>query len=706
MTDDAMAASGDTSKTRVDALNKQKDGISAAKDARMKALDDIKKAEEDALKHSQDMEKKRLDTGKDATRQYYEDKKASLDAELKARRRTLETELKEIRAGIPRNKAEMTKQIAAMDKAYRDYGVKLTGYGNGWSKIVGDTWRHNMAISGAALKSDINWASIGSEISAGLLKGGFGMTPSQFAAWLNGGDAPKGSVFAPTAAYKRTKKQQEDYDLRHQGRHSGGIIGQGSGSRTGYSGSQKQSEVWINALKGEAMLNRKATDAIGEENINALNKGRLPKNTGPWAPGGMGSSAIGAAMIAGAVKNTMSQVLMGLAVRRMQEMEGTGEFIAKAGSAGKYGGISLSQEQLNNAATIMGVGRSMGASERDLTIAIMTAMQESTLRNLKYGDRDSLGLFQQRPSQGWGTPAQVTNPSYAARKFFESLLRVGDRGHMTLTHAAQAVQRSAYPEAYAKWESMARSVVGGTSILGNADVYTGLGRGINLGQYGTAGAGGSWVMPAAGPITSHYGMRVNPVTGAYRLHAGSDIGAGFGAAIHAAKSGRVVSVQTPQQSGGYGNYTIIDHGNGIRTAYAHQSKVLVAPGQVVSAGQTIGKVGSTGNSTGPHLHFEYMKNGQRLNPNAIIPSLNVGGWAMSDGLARLHKDEPVLTKPLGADLKEGINRFANGDGAQYNLTVDFRGAVVSSDLDVERAVEKVLNKRDSKLGRNRKVGSK
>ncbi|NYI03446.1 cell wall-associated NlpC family hydrolase [Allostreptomyces psammosilenae] len=81
-----------------------------------------------------------------------------------------------------------------------------------------------------------------------------------------------------------------------------------------------------------------------------------------------------------------------------------------------------------------------------------TALQESSLRNLSYGDRDSLGLFQQRPSQGWGTAEQIQDPVYASTKFYEGLLAVDGWESMTLTQAAQAVQRSDFPDAYAKWE--------------------------------------------------------------------------------------------------------------------------------------------------------------------------------------------------------------------------------------------------------------
>ncbi|MFO0722193.1 MAG: hypothetical protein U1E65_00335 [Myxococcota bacterium] len=119
------------------------------------------------------------------------------------------------------------------------------------------------------------------------------------------------------------------------------------------------------------------------------------------------------------------------------------------------GGKGLTAEQKRNAKIIIDEGRRAGASDRDIQIALMTAMQESNLRNLRGGDRDSGGLFQQRPSQGWGTRKQITDPHYAAAQFYKHLLRVDDREQMSLAQAAQTVQRSAYPDAYAKWERLA-----------------------------------------------------------------------------------------------------------------------------------------------------------------------------------------------------------------------------------------------------------
>ncbi|UQX02839.1 hypothetical protein [Streptomyces sp. RerS4] len=112
----------------------------------------------------------------------------------------------------------------------------------------------------------------------------------------------------------------------------------------------------------------------------------------------------------------------------------------------------MTPEQAANAATIAAVGLSKGLPDRAVTIALATAMQESGLRNLDHGDRDSLGLFQQRPSQGWGTPQQIMDPVYSAGIFYDRLVEVKGYGRLPLTVAAQRVQLSGFPEAYAKHE--------------------------------------------------------------------------------------------------------------------------------------------------------------------------------------------------------------------------------------------------------------
>ncbi|HEY5222108.1 MAG TPA: LysM peptidoglycan-binding domain-containing protein [Microbacteriaceae bacterium] len=128
----------------------------------------------------------------------------------------------------------------------------------------------------------------------------------------------------------------------------------------------------------------------------------------------------------------------------------------------------LSAEMRSNAQTIIAVGRAEGVDDYGLVIALTAAMQESGLRNLQVGDRDSLGLFQQRPSTGWGTPEQIMDPRFAARSFFggannphpgvtKGLLDFPGWSSMTVSQAAQAVQLSAHPGAYARWEASARA---------------------------------------------------------------------------------------------------------------------------------------------------------------------------------------------------------------------------------------------------------
>lgn len=123
------------------------------------------------------------------------------------------------------------------------------------------------------------------------------------------------------------------------------------------------------------------------------------------------------------------------------------------------GDAAVTDEQRGNAVTIIATGRELAVPERGLWIALATALQESGLRNLDYGDRDSLGLFQQRPSQGWGSPTQVRDPRYAATQFYERLVGVPGWTEMPLWQVAQAVQRSAFPLAYARWEQTAADLL-------------------------------------------------------------------------------------------------------------------------------------------------------------------------------------------------------------------------------------------------------
>ena len=126
---------------------------------------------------------------------------------------------------------------------------------------------------------------------------------------------------------------------------------------------------------------------------------------------------------------------------------------------------------------------------------------------------------------------------------------------------------------------------------------------------------GQLMYPTIGPVTSNFGWRTHPILGTERFHSGIDFGADYGSLVYASARGRVIYADW---YGGYGNAVIIDHGNGMTTLYAHASELYVKDGDVVEKGQPISAVGSTGFSTGPHLHFELRANGEPVDPSAYL----------------------------------------------------------------------------------------
>jgi len=275
----------------------------------------------------------------------------------------------------------------------------------------------------------------------------------------------------------------------------------------------------------------------------------------------------------------------------------------------------LNEDQLANARTVIKVGETLNVPSRGLVVAIAAAMQESGLRNLHYGDRDSQGLFQQRPSAGWGTTGEVTNPSYAARAFFggpqsptnnSGLLDIRSWKSMPVWEAAQRVQRSAFPMAYARHEAFATRAV---------KQLTGTTSGCEPLQ------SGPWLLPisAGYRLTSGFGTRTSPTKGTSEFHTGQDFAVPSGTGARAATDGEVVFTGW---AGGYGNLVRLRHANDVESWYAHLSRISVTVGDKVERGSVIGMTGSTGNSTGPHLHLETRVHG---NPTDPIPWLRTKG---------------------------------------------------------------------------------
>lgn len=294
------------------------------------------------------------------------------------------------------------------------------------------------------------------------------------------------------------------------------------------------------------------------------------------------------------------------------------------------------REQLTNAAYVMQAGKDLGLNVRDQTIGVMTAMGESSLRNIDYGDWEtggvtnpdgsrttSIGLFQQQ--DGWGSRAERLDPYKSSTMFFQAMVtKVPDRGSLEPTIVAHRTQVNADPYHYEKyWQSAVEVVEGLTGVRTGLSSDDGSASGSCNGLLpGTVNANG-WAAPAAGPIASPYGMRLHPIYNEWRLHSGTDLsGGGCDGPIWAAQAGTV----TFRGFDGRGNGTItIDHGGGVQTKYLHQydSGMLVRTGDKVKAGDQIGRVGSSGESSGCHLHFSVLIDGQFVDPEPFMSAVGI-----------------------------------------------------------------------------------
>ncbi|GGQ43475.1 hypothetical protein GCM10010166_09860 [Couchioplanes caeruleus subsp. azureus] len=293
--------------------------------------------------------------------------------------------------------------------------------------------------------------------------------------------------------------------------------------------------------------------------------------------------------------------------------------------------------QMKNAAIIINVGANLKMPPRAWVIAVATAMQESRLTNLghlgKRNDHDSLGLFQQRPSSGWGTPAQVTDPTYAATKFYEKLKTIDGWEKMPLTQAAQRVQISAYPDAYAKHELVATQIVnlladGAANAVGNSLAM------VCASAADIAASG--WTNPFA--VKASDGHKWSVGSG-FRTpqrpdHHGVDLIAGLETPVRSVASGVVSRVMCDETfsgvldcdrpgwpgKGGCGWMVEIRHAGNIMTRYCHLvRRPALKVGQRVAAGQVIAHCGTSGNSSGPHLHFEVHRNNDTSSASAEDP---------------------------------------------------------------------------------------
>lgn len=681
-----QAAAEARTAARIKALEKKNERLEKARD---RELENLQKLEERMRKHLERVQEAR----RQALEQQQADEVAALERSEEADMRSmekrrdyeeamLEQRLELFKSYTARNQKDLERWMNEVGLSYDDFGKDVKAKGEDWSKHFRTELATQIRQAGTEIMNDNIWENVGKGIANKLLSGLGFENLAQFNRFVKTGS--KGGGEGGQGGETET-------------RHEGGMIGTGGGSRGNIPNTYKglhRSEKMVRAQKGEYMINRDATRKnLGL--LEAINKGAdIPMpgeggigNPGYGGPVGMLSGAIAQMFKQGMEKSFQNNYEIGMAKKRARQAQ-AGSY---KGEAGTYGGRQFSAAQMKNAAIIASVGSSMGMSNRDIMIGIMTAIAESGLVNVNYGDRDSLGLFQQRPSMGWGTPAQLTDPEYAARAFFGPLRAHGERNDETPWLAAQHIQRSAFADGsnYRVWWDAAQSIF-----------KSGLDR-------RSGGAGGGYV-PGKGGKTRPIRYAVSS-----GLHGGStagnppavDLAGPTGAPVYAVASGRITSsrdIAGPLASdsyrgdgpyGSFGRMITLQTDGGAHVLYAHLSRRSVSTGQRVAGGSTIGYSGNTGNSSGPHLHF-----GATNGPYAW---LRRGGTVKYDNTpAVLHKGETVLTERLTRKFSDNV---ASGGGSDYNVTIDLRGAYIKEDVDIEKAVNIAIDKRESKVGRKRVV---
>ena len=281
----------------------------------------------------------------------------------------------------------------------------------------------------------------------------------------------------------------------------------------------------------------------------------------------------------------------------------------------------LDDEQMQVAQQIVAAVRAFpGTAEKPhaAVIALATARQESGIRNLDYGDRDSLGAFQQRPSQGWGTPEQVLNVPHATTTFLEHLVLIPGWETRPVTDVAADVQRPAeeYRGLYEQWVPLATRLTEqlwpqAASLMPTtpstcAQPTTNVGRVVYPAPPAFIGTDNrNW-----GGSGSHWSS----------WHTGTDFSVPCGTPVLAATAG-TVEIETDQAWAGTWLVKVVTGPDSVATWYAHMQELDVSPGQHVGAGQQLGEVGARGNATGCHLHFEvHLRNGSIYGPDNVDPS--------------------------------------------------------------------------------------
>jgi murein DD-endopeptidase MepM/ murein hydrolase activator NlpD/chemotaxis protein histidine kinase CheA len=659
-------------------------------DRRRRHLEKMQEQETNALQKSQERQMRALEKREERSMESME-KQRDYEKEL------LDERLELFKAYTARNQKDLERWMRKVGLTYDDFGTDVKAKGESWSKYFERSLAAHSRQAGTEVMNDNRWEDVGKKIGDKLLKGlGFDSL-AQF------------NKFVRTGTRGGGNKGGKGDDTETQ--HAGGIVGSGGSGRGNIPNSYKglhRSEQMVRAQKGEYVINRDAAQRFGPllDSINSGTDVPMKKGIGGLADSNLaGLSNPGYGNVAGLMSGVMASMWAKGVEQAFQNNYEVGArkeaALARAaaatsgsfkGMAGTYGGRFFSKSQMRNAATIASVGAKMGMNSRDIMIGIMTAITESGLVNIKGGHLDSQGLFQQRPSMGWGTVAQVTDPEYAARAFFGPLRGHAERSSESPWLAAQHIQRSAFSDGsnYRAWWNAAQAIwdkglkkqkSGGTAagyVPGKGGRHRPISTPVSRGLHGGSSAGD----PPAVDLSASTGHKVYAVADGV-ITSSRDI------------AGPLAS-DTYNGSGPYGSYGRViqmrtDSGAGI--LYGHLSQRFAATGQRVTGGSVLGLSGNTGNSSGPHLHF-----GATNGPYAW---LRTGGTLRHDNVPVIgHRGETMLDAPLTKKFRENV---AGGGGDTYKFVLDFRGATIEKDVDIERAVNTAIDKRETKRGRTRVV---
>lgn len=679
MLSDAQGASQSQSDKKVEALGTRKDELDAARERALKALDDREADEKRSLEKREKREKASLQRRE-------EREKASLERRTKAdqdalalqaananaaaasrwqrEKASFDQRLMLFKSYIGRDQKDLERWMKEVGFSYDDFGGKVKTKGAAWSAEWQRSLVLHMRAAGAQMASDNMWASLGARSALQTLKGMGFANMSQFRNFILNGKIPDSfgknlNTTRKNSSGKAPGTGQAAVSAgphSAQAVHSGGEIGK-TNNRMGVARNLKgvhPNEQMILAQKGEYLLNKDVV-ARNRPLIDSINNGTIDKsshNIGHGVGGGpIGMGGLAAAMISKGLAAGTGKVMEKMQQKKQSELAAAAAVsgMFTAGGKGQYGDRAFSAEQISNAAIIANVGSGMGMSKRDIEIGIMTAITESGLVNIHGGDRDSQGLFQQRPSQGWGTVAQVTNPRYAAGKFFSTLKGVKNRGGMDPWLAAQAVQRSAYSDGsnYRQYWDNALAIYSSGLKASAGGNFT-----------PAKGGSGGWHRPSV------------PGKGWANSH---DYRNGLRSPVYAYNDGRIIESRAIRSGGsgegsgayprGYSSYgvTVVVQGkDGNKVRAAHMWPGTNAPVGPVKGGALIGLSAATGNATGPHTHFEV--NGAEIAREWFQShgiGLSSGGVTTKDGLANIHKAEAVISPERTKQLYDSLDHFGN-----------------------------------------------